>query len=61
MQHCWNTTIDLTDATRASLRISKEEIEAAYKEVPEEDIEDIKKLLPTSRPLHRHNEKPWWN
>ena len=28
---------------RASLRISKEEIEAAYKEVPEEDIEDIKK------------------
>ena len=28
---------------RASLRISEEEIEAAYKEVPEEDIEDIKK------------------
>ena len=30
---------------RASLRISKEEIEAAYKEVPEEDIEDIKKAM----------------
>ncbi len=28
---------------RASLRISREEIEAAYKEVPDEDIEDIKK------------------
>ena len=34
---------------RASLRISREEIEAAYKEVPDEDIEDIKKAAANIR------------